>query len=128
MEPGTTSEGGCAWIAKREGGRAVGEHGSLTVRFNDHHDAGAATTPLQERLNASMHQGRLKGLRRGVFTNSANEARGAPSSHGCHGNVGGAPAASSCDLGGGVGAAPPRCVQPHGNLVDQVAHTDDQWG
>jgi hypothetical protein len=65
-----------------------------------------------------MHQGRLKGLRRGVFTNSANEARGAPSSHGCHGNVGGAPAASSCDLGGGVGAAPPRCVQPHGNLVD----------
>jgi hypothetical protein len=118
MEPGTTGEGGCAWIAKREGGRAVGEHGSLTVRFNDHHDAGAATTPLQERLNASMHQGRLKGLRRGVFTNSANEARGAPSSHGCHGNVGGAPAASACDLGGGVGAAPPRCVQPHGNLVD----------
>ena len=128
MEPRPASEGGCAWIAKREGGRPVGEHGSLTVRFNHHHNAGAATTALQERFNSSAHQRRLKGFSGGVLANRADEARGAPSCHRRHRDVGGAAAAPSRDLGCGVGASSPRGVQPHGDLVNQVAHTDDQWG
>jgi hypothetical protein len=128
MEPGTTGEGGCAWIAKREGGRSVGEHRSLPVRFNHHHNAGAAATALQERLHTSAKEGCLKGLGGGVFTNCTDEARGAPSSYGGHRDVGGTPTAPSRDLGGGIRAAPPRCVKPHGDLVNQVAHTDDQWG
>jgi hypothetical protein len=46
MEPGTTSEGGCAWIAKREGGCAVREHGALAIGLDHHHDAGAAAAAL----------------------------------------------------------------------------------
>jgi hypothetical protein len=75
MEPGTAGERGCTWIAKREGGRPVGEHGSLTVRFNHHDNAGAAATALQERFNSSAHQRRLEGLRGGVVANCTNESR-----------------------------------------------------
>ena len=130
MEPGTASEGGCAWITQRECGRAVREHRSFTVRFNHHHNAGAAATPLQERLNASTYQGRFKGLGRGVIAHRTNEARGAPSGYGRHRDVGGTPAAPSRDLGGCIRASSPWCVEPYGDLVDQVAHTDDQrgWG
>ena len=128
MEPRSANQGSWARVTQREGGCAVREHGALAIGLDHHHDARAAAAALQERFHPSTQKGGLKGFGGGVFTNSADEARGAPSGHGCHRDVGSASAAPSRDLGGGVGASPPRCVQPHGNLVDQVAHTDDQWG
>jgi hypothetical protein len=75
MEPGAAGERGWARIAKREGRRPVREHGSLPVWFNDHNDAGAAATALQEWFDPSTHQSRLQGLGAGVFAYRANEAR-----------------------------------------------------
>jgi hypothetical protein len=102
MEPRSANQGSWARVTQREGGCAVREHGPLAIGFNHHHDAGAAAAALQERFHPSAQEGGLKGFGGSVFTNSTDEARGAPSSHGCHGNVGGAPAASSRDLGGGI--------------------------
>jgi hypothetical protein len=118
VEPRAAGEGGCTRITQREGSRAVGEHGSLAVWFNHHHDAGAATTALQERFDTSAHQGRLKGFGGGVVTDCTNEARGAPSGHGRHRDIGGTAATPSRDLSGRIGASPPWRVEPHGDLVD----------
>jgi hypothetical protein len=127
MEPGAAGKCIGARIAKGEGSRPVREHGSLPVGLNDHNDAGAAAAALQEGFYAGTHQSCFKRLGGGVFADRANEACGAPSRHRCHGNVGGTPTAPSRDLGGGIRPSSPWLVQPHGDLVDEVAHTDDQW-
>jgi hypothetical protein len=118
MEPRATRKGDSPWVAEGECCRAVGEHCSLTIGLHHHHNAGAATAALQEWFNPSSQEGRLKGLGGGVTPHSTDEARRAPSGYGCYGNVGGAPAAPSRDLGGGIGAASPGCVKPYGDLVD----------
>ena len=127
MEPRSAAESAWPWVAEGECCSSVGEHGALAVRLNHHHDAGAATTTLEEWLHTSVQESRLEGVSGRVFTNRANEACGAPSCYRCHGNVGGATTAPSRDLGGGIRPSSPWLVQPHGDLVDEVAHTDDQW-
>lgn len=128
MEPRPTAYGARAWVTQREGGSTVREHSPLTIGLHHHHNAGAASTPLQERFDPSAQKGSLKGVGCGVSANSADEARRTPSSHGGHRNIGGAPAASSRDLGSGIGASPPWRIKPYGDLVDKVTHADDQWG
>jgi hypothetical protein len=80
---------------------------------------------LEEWFHPSVQEGRFEGVSGSVFTNGANEACGASRSHGGHRNVGGAPATSTRDLGGGIGAASPGCVEPNGDLVNEVADADD---
>jgi hypothetical protein len=81
---------------------------------------------LQKWLNARTNQCGLKGLGGGILANRPDKARCAPRRNGGYRNIGGASATSSGDLGGGIGAAAPRGIQPHGDLVDEVAYTDNQ--
>jgi hypothetical protein len=126
MEPRSAGKRRRTWIAQGERGGAVGEHGSFTVRFNNHHNAGAATPMLQKWFNARTNQCGLKGIGGGILANRPDEARCAPRRNGGYRNICGTAATSSGDLGGGIGAAAPWGIQPHGDLVDEVAHTDDQ--
>ena len=126
MEPRSAGKRRGARVAQGERGGSVGEHGSFAVGFDNHHDAGAATTTLEERLHSSVRECRLKGVSSRVFTNRANEACGTSRSHGGHRGVRGASATSSGDLGGRVGTSSPRLVQLDRNLVNEVAHTDTQ--
>ena len=118
MEPRSAGKRRGARVAQGERGGSVGEHGSFAVGFDNHHDAGAATPMLQKRFNARMDQCSLKGVSSRVFTNRANEACGTPRRYGGYRDIGGASATSSGDLGGRIGAAAPRGIQPHGDLVD----------
>jgi len=126
MEPRSADKRRWARVAQSERGGSVGEHGSFAVRFNDHHNAGAATPMLQKRFNARMDQCSLKGVGGRILAHRPDKARCAPRRYGGYRDIGGASATSSGDLGGRIGPAAPRGIQPHGDLVDEVAHTDNQ--